>query len=561
MNLLLINAALNKLITAFSWMLIHSLWQGLFLAVIAGIALVLAKKAGAGYRYNLALVLFTAFIAVCGLTFIYEWNDVTTSMGNLAPLSGNIDVNVPGLFFNAHTVKQFLRNTAGYFSNNAPFIILIWFMVFLFKSVRMISCLAYNQRIKNYQIYAPSKEWADKVNNFAQQMGIHKAVKLLQSGYVKVPVVVGHLKPVILMPVGLLAGLPAGQVEAILLHELAHIKRNDYFVNFLQNVAEAVFFFNPGLLWISSILKEERENCCDDIALQQTGNKIDFVQALISFKEHQLYGSGYATAFPGKKNYLMRRVVRILHNRNNSFGTGEKVFFSVSAVVLSVLVASVAMAQIKEQTIESFKRAITFAPTTPPKEQPVTEFKERPEPAVKHQPEKAKLRASLIKVNEPEQTRLTLKADFTHVPVVKPGPLTDKQQHELDEQQAKRDQEQAKRDQEAALQAQQQAKRDQDQAMRDQEQAKRDQEQAQRDQLQAKRDQEQALRDQDQARRDQEQAQRDQQAARAEHDRDQAQRHQQQAKRDEQQAAKAEREHKATEQVSNTNTSSVSVQE
>ena len=554
MNLLLINAALNKLITAFSWMLIHSLWQGLVLAVIAGIALVLAKKAGAEYRYNLALVLFTAFIALCGLTFIYEWNDGTGATGNLAPLSGNIDVNVRGLFFNAHNVKQFLRSTVGYFSNNAPFIILIWFLVFLFKSVRMISCLAYNQRIKNYQVYAPSKIWTDKINGFAQQMGIRKAVKLLQSGYVKVPVVVGHLKPVILMPVGLLAGLPAEQVEAILLHELAHIKRNDYFVNFLQNVAEAVFFFNPGLLWISSILKEERENCCDDIALQQTGNKINLVQALISFKEHQLYGSAYATAFPGKKNYLMRRVARILHNKNNSFGTGEKVFFSVSAMVLSVLMASVAMAQVKEQTIESFKRAITFAPPWPAKEQRVTDFKELPEPAVKHEPEKAKRRASLIKVNEPEQTRLTLTADFAHIPVVKPGPLTDKQQHELDLQQAGRDQEQAKRDQEAAVQAQLQAKRDQEQAMRDQEQA-------QRDQQQAKRDQEQAMRDQEQAKRDQEQAQRDQRAARAEHDRDQAQRHQQQEKRDEEQAAKTEGDRKVSQQASNTNTSSVSVQE
>ena len=110
------------------------------------------------------------------------------------------------------------------------------------------------------------------------------------------PVVIGHLKPVILIPLGCLAGLPADQVEAILLHELAHIRRSDYFVNFLQNITESIFFFNPGLLWISSLIKEERENCCDDIALEQTKNKRGLVQALISFKEQELYGSGSALA-------------------------------------------------------------------------------------------------------------------------------------------------------------------------------------------------------------------------------------------------------------------------
>jgi bla regulator protein BlaR1 len=345
-HLLLISTTLNKMITAFSWMLIHSLWQGLFLAIVTGIALMLAKRSSPAYRYNLALILFILFIAASGLTFVYEWQN-TAATTVLTPLAGNIGVNVSSLF-NVHSVKQLMKTLADYFSANAPFIILIWFMVFLFKSVKMISCLAYNQRIRNYQVYQPSAYWVNKVNQFSEKLKINKAVKLLQSGYIKVPVVVGHLKPVILIPVGLLAGLPAEQVEAILLHELAHIKRNDYFVNLLQNIAEAVFFFNPGLLWISSLLREERENCCDDIALQQTNNKMELVQALISFKEYELYGSAYATAFPGKKNYLMRRVVRILHNKNKTMGIGEQVFFSLSVLILSVLVTTVTVAQIKD---------------------------------------------------------------------------------------------------------------------------------------------------------------------------------------------------------------------
>jgi len=399
-------------------------------------------------------------------------------------------------------------------------IILIWFMVFLFKSVRMISCIAYNQRIKNYQVYQPSKHWVDKVNSYAKKMNINKAVKILQSGYIKVPVVVGHLKPIILIPAGLLAGLPAEQVEAILLHEIAHIKRNDYFVNFLQNIAEAVFFFNPGLLWVSSVLREERENCCDDVAVAHTNNRVEFVQALISFKEHELYGAAYSTAFPGKKNYLMRRVVRLLNNKNKTFGTGEKIFFGLSVLILSVLVTTVTVAQVKDivknkephevRTVTT--HSVGFSETAIKKEAAVARAihsafkseltKSNIDEIKGAQLESADGHAEMQRVENVAAITLPVKQTVTE----KDAAEADRRQAELDRQQALRDQEQAVRDQE-------QAKRDQEQAVRDQAQAKKDQEQAKRDQAQALIEQEQARRDQIQAQRDQEQAKRDQQQA------------------------------------------------
>lgn len=518
-HLVFISGTLNKLISAFSWMLIHSLWQGLLLAIIAGVALVVAKKASAAYRYNLALILFLLFIITSGLTFVYEWT-AAAAPATLTPLAGNIAVNASSLFFNAHSVKQLVNSFTGYFSDNAPLIILIWFMVFLFKSVRMISCIAYNQRIKNYQVYQPSKFWVDKVNSYAKKLNINKAVKILQSGYIKVPVVVGHLKPIILIPAGLLAGLPAEQVEAILLHEIAHIKRNDYFVNFLQNIGEAVFFFNPGLLWISSVLREERENCCDDVAVAHTNNRVEFVQALISFKEHELYGAAYSTAFPGKKNYLMRRVVRLLNNKNKTFGTGEKVFFGLSVLILSVLVATVTVAQVKDivknkqqqlTTSSTTKHSVTFSETVIKKEATLARkihntlrsgLNKLSAEMPGTQPESADEHTEMQQTENVAAITLPVKQKLTG----KDAAEADRHQAELDKQQSLRDQEQALRDQE-------QAKRDQEQAVRDQAQAKKDQEQAVRDQAQAQIEQEQARRDQLQAQKDQEQAKRDQQQA------------------------------------------------
>jgi beta-lactamase regulating signal transducer with metallopeptidase domain len=501
-HLLLISTTLNKIVAAFSWMLIHSLWQGLFLAIIAGIVLMLTKRSSSAYRYNLALILFLLFIATCGVTFMYEWQNAATA-AVLTPIAGNISLNASSLFFNVGSVKQLIKTFTDYFSANAPFVILLWFVFFLFKSVKMISCLAYNQRIRNYQVYQPSEFWGDKVSQFSEKLKIGKAVKLLQSGYIKVPVVVGHLKPVILMPIGLLAGLPAEQVEAILLHELAHIKRNDYFINFLQNIAEAVFFFNPGLLWISSLLKEERENCCDDIALQQTNNRKSLVQALISFKEHELYSQAYATAFPGKKNYLMRRVVRILNNKNKTMGIGEKVFFTLSILILSVLITTVTVAQIRERTETISHKSVFVGPVKKLKVMFETTLKKADKLVSKGvvlQRHKMKNGIGSILRQPPENEPIMAIAGPVSpvAPVSKKQPYSDKIQAGLDQQQAKRDQEQAVRDQE-------QAKRDQEQARLDQVQAARDQAQALLAQAQAKRDQVQALKDQAQAKIDQQQ--------------------------------------------------------
>ena len=95
---------------------------------------------------------------------------------------------------------------------------------------------------------------------------------LLESCLVQVPIVIGQMRPVILLPVGLLAGLPAEQIELILMHELAHIRRYDYVVNMLQTFIEGVMFYNPAVWWISKVIRTEREHCCDDLVVAATRN-------------------------------------------------------------------------------------------------------------------------------------------------------------------------------------------------------------------------------------------------------------------------------------------------
>lgn len=504
------NTISHSLIQAFSWMLIHSLWQGMLLAVISAVVMLLTKKTSAAVRYNLVLVQFILFIGACVFTFAWEWSK--PQQQSMVQFGNAIGGRASALFsLNTDGIRAFANTCVGYFTANAPMVVLLWLVFFLFRSVRMLRGLIFINTAKHRQVSEPTDYWRNRVEQLCEKLQLKRAVKLLESGYVKMPMVIGHLKPVILIPVGLLAGLPPEQVEAVLLHELAHIRRHDYFVNFLQTIAETVFFFNPGLLWISALLRDERENCCDDIAIAQTKNKREFIQALISFKEHSIYGANYAVAFPGKKNQLLQRVSRILDNKNQTVTPGERAFLIGGVIVLSAIIATAAIAQIRKVNYPENSSAHVYK-----QEQRAVQSAATQSAAIVKQADKPRhlKRKYIADVQKPVQTNesavMANAEPATPHEQVEADALTAKQRAEQENQQILADKAQFNREQEQSKRDQEQARLDQEHSKTDQEQARRDQEQAMRDQAQAKLDQEQAERDQVQARRDQEQAKRDQ---------------------------------------------------
>ncbi|WP_448634383.1 M56 family metallopeptidase [Pedobacter panaciterrae] len=121
-------------------------------------------------------------------------------------------------------------------------IVMIWFLIICIKCIQLMMGMHAIYYLKNTQIYSAGNFWENKVTELSIKLKIPKNIQILQSGLTKVPVVAGHLKPVILIPLGLLNGLSAAEVEAIISHELAHIKRSDYLVNILQSLIEIIFF-------------------------------------------------------------------------------------------------------------------------------------------------------------------------------------------------------------------------------------------------------------------------------------------------------------------------------
>lgn len=327
----------ETIIRALCWTLLHSLWQGLILAVVAGIVMVVTKRAKSATRYTALSVLVLAFLAVSAYTFVRECRGtaamsaqpvtVHQAVAALQTVQGAQDAVVP-------QGSSFVEQMVQYFNAHASVVVVIWFIVFLARFVNLLSGLVYAQRIRHYQTNSVGAEWQEKLAALLQRLRIRRPVVLLESALIKVPVVVGWLKPAILVPVGMLAQLPAEQVESILLHELAHICRKDYVFNLLQHLIDTLFFFNPALLWVSSLIRQERENCCDDVAIRETRSRRKLIQALVSFHEYQQSTRGYALGFAGQHTSLLKRVERIVHKKNHSLNAGERALLMGGVMLL-----------------------------------------------------------------------------------------------------------------------------------------------------------------------------------------------------------------------------------
>ncbi len=335
----------DNLLRSLSWTFVHSLWMGLLLTIAGALIMLGTKRSSPSLRYGLLCVSFFAFLTAVVAVFIITWNDYGIKSGSNP--AGKIAGHNP-----ATLIQQLLTGLDTVLSSYKTWIVSIWFIIFLARAVKMTNDLLQVRRLRSSFTAAPPAEWQQRFEKLYRQLKIASPVRLLESALVNVPLVIGHLKPVVLVPAGIFSNLSAAEVEAVLLHELAHIRRNDYFVNLIQRIAEMIFFFNPGFLWISSLLRSERENCCDDMVIVHTNDKERYVNALIRFREHMMQDSSYALGFPGQGKSLFHRIFRIVYSKNRSLSAFEGVF-----AVMSILVCTTLLTQNAKKAPETVKQS------------------------------------------------------------------------------------------------------------------------------------------------------------------------------------------------------------
>lgn len=197
-------------------------------------------------------------------------------------------------------------------SGNLHALVLAWGLGVVLSSLRLLSGWLRLRRLVREAEPAPI-EWQDALERLARQLGMTRPVRLLRSAAIDVPATLGWLRPVVLLPVTVLTGLSARQLEMVLAHELAHIRRHDFAVNLVQTLVETLLFYHPAVWWMSRVIRVERENCCDDIAVGTSGNAVSYARtltALEALRELPLPVSGPAmSALGGSLTARVRRLV------------------------------------------------------------------------------------------------------------------------------------------------------------------------------------------------------------------------------------------------------------
>lgn len=328
----------ENLIEAFGWMIVHSLWQGALVALLLSIVLLLMNKRTARVRYIASVGALLLFSAMSIRTFVdhYDISKERVVVGlssqeihSTAAATTNVATN------NSITNNTLFTEFSNYFYEHFPLIVTIYLLGVLFLTLKLTGGYLYSQRIKNYRTKTADEKFRNIVSEFSQRLNIKQSVKLVESALVKVPVTLGYIKPVILFPLGMLTGMSYEQVETIIAHELAHIKRADYLVNLLQSILEVIFFYHPAVWWISSIIREERENVCDDLALEISSQPADLAKALVYVSQFENGKSSLAMSAIGNKNKLKRRVKRMMgENKHKTFRSRV---YSASLILLVVL--------------------------------------------------------------------------------------------------------------------------------------------------------------------------------------------------------------------------------
>lgn len=294
---------------ALGWTLIHAIWQGFAVVLSAALLLHLARRGRAAIRYQLGMGGMLAQVLASAVTFgwYYEPRSVIAP-GSM--LQANFRASMSLM---APVNESWLLKTQLFLNTHLAEVVWIWLVGVAIFGVRLIGGWVYVQRLKTTATVAVPAVLAEATARIAQKVAV--AASLQVSARAAGPMVVGILKPVVLWPVGLLAGLSAADVEAVLAHELAHVRRHDFLLNVLQSMVEVLYFFHPALWWLSARVREEREHCCDDVAIEIIGDARILARALARVEEWQRSMEetpDLAMAFVSKRQLLLQRVRRML---------------------------------------------------------------------------------------------------------------------------------------------------------------------------------------------------------------------------------------------------------
>ena len=378
--------ATDNVVVAVGWGLVHSVWQIGLIAAASWLVLRMMSRRSAQARYFAACAGLSLMAAAPLVTSSWYGTQERTAVGKSAGIGladpesetislANARLSEGGITrvaptpsrehgSSSHTDEHSESNPISAeaqepapanspresrawrdaFESWLPFAVGIWALGVATLAMQLLGGLSKVRRLRNQGSKPPHETLEAAFDRLRAIMACRAVVRIRETSRTRVPTVVGWLRPVILVPIGLATGLPPHELDALLAHELAHVRRHDYLVNLTQTVIETLLFYHPAVWWLSRSIRGLREDCCDDEAVRACGNRLALARALASVEESRF--SGHSLALAASGGALKRRIRRLLVREPETTGSWWLAGLVSLGLVIAVAVAArVSLAQ------------------------------------------------------------------------------------------------------------------------------------------------------------------------------------------------------------------------
>lgn len=312
---------MSTIVHVAGWTLVHFAWQGVVIGAAAALALRALEHASSQSRYAVACLALGAMLAAPAAT---AWRLAAGDPPIATPLHRKVFVHVTPSGGTEHTTRTIVgvRHVIGWDRALPPTdgsgdaaawmaaVVVVWLAGVCLLAARLAGGWWRVRRLHRAACRLAPSAWQSIAERVAVRLGVRRLVRVVDVSFVDGPLVIGWLRPVVLLPVAAVSGLTPNQVEAVLAHELAHVRRHDALVNACQTLAETLLFYHPAVWWTSSRIRIERENCCDDVALAATGDAVSYAAALAELERCRSGLPAMGMAATGGS--LLARVTRLL---------------------------------------------------------------------------------------------------------------------------------------------------------------------------------------------------------------------------------------------------------
>lgn len=361
------------------WALLHSVWQGAAIAVVLAASLHWTRRSQP--RYLLACsALILSLLAPAATVWITAETDRQpsevrhfTTAADASPVNFDrlsdgriprtLTTGIPTPFPASSDLSLQAQSLA---RSALPYAAILWALGVIILCIRHVGGLFAVRSLRRDSIPTSDPSTIAMMTRLLDRLTIRQAVTLRECARTSIPCVIGVCRPMILLPVGMIANLSPQFLESILAHELAHIRRHDYLVNLLQVAIETLLFYHPAVWWISQQIRQEREHCCDDLAVEMVGDATAYSEALTAVEEIRI-DPLRTLALGATGGSLLHRIARLLNRSSESKGSSGAV---ASILVAIVLATSIALASYRASRVDGQVKAPETQSTSAPASQP-----------------------------------------------------------------------------------------------------------------------------------------------------------------------------------------------